>query len=133
MSRSSLSPGLGLSHVVARFAQVTPPRTGWSQGLEAALRGQAAPSAQVTARTTQLLVSVEKPFTEESRWGVTFAYTLTDAEQNRDIAGPLNDLACYQRLGMGVTPDTKRREWKMGFRATVSFVIPSAYCAPWSR
>jgi len=36
-------------------------------------------------RTTQLLVSIEKPFTEESRWGVTFAYTFTDAKQNRDI------------------------------------------------
>jgi hypothetical protein len=28
------------------------PRAGWSQGAEAALRGQAAPSAQVTARNT---------------------------------------------------------------------------------
>src|SRR3954447_17787748 len=28
------------------------PRTGWSQAVEAALRGQAAPSSQVTARNT---------------------------------------------------------------------------------
>jgi hypothetical protein len=40
----------------------------------------------IETRTTQLLVSIEKPFTEESRWGVTFAYTFTDAKQNRDIA-----------------------------------------------
>ena len=40
----------------------------------------------IETRTTQVLVSIEKPFTVESRWGVTFAYTFTDAKQNRDIA-----------------------------------------------
>ncbi|HWM70613.1 MAG TPA: TonB-dependent receptor [Steroidobacteraceae bacterium] len=39
----------------------------------------------IETRSTQLLLSIEKPFTEESRWGVTFAYTFTDAKQNRDI------------------------------------------------
>ena len=39
----------------------------------------------IETRTTQLLFSIEKPYTEESRWGVTFAYTFTDAKQNRDI------------------------------------------------
>jgi outer membrane receptor protein involved in Fe transport len=39
----------------------------------------------IETRTTQLLFSIEKPFTEESRWGVTLAYTFTDAKQNRDI------------------------------------------------
>jgi outer membrane receptor protein involved in Fe transport len=39
----------------------------------------------IETRTTQVLVSLEKPYTEESRWGVTFAYTFTDAKQNRDI------------------------------------------------
>ena len=39
----------------------------------------------IETRATQVLVSLEKPFTEESRWGVTFAYTFTDAKQNRDI------------------------------------------------
>ena len=39
----------------------------------------------IETRTTQVLVSIEKPFTEESRWGMTFAYTFTDAKQNRDI------------------------------------------------
>jgi hypothetical protein len=39
----------------------------------------------IETRTTQLLLSIEKPFTEESRWGVTFAYTFTDAKQSRDI------------------------------------------------
>jgi len=39
----------------------------------------------IETRATQVLVSIEKPFTEESRWGMTFAYTFTDAKQNRDV------------------------------------------------
>jgi outer membrane receptor protein involved in Fe transport len=39
----------------------------------------------IETRSTQVLVSIEKPYTEESRWGMTFAYTFTDAKQNRDI------------------------------------------------
>jgi outer membrane receptor protein involved in Fe transport len=39
----------------------------------------------ITTRSTQLLLSAEKPFTQESRWGATVSYTYTDAEQNRDI------------------------------------------------
>jgi outer membrane receptor protein involved in Fe transport len=36
-------------------------------------------------RATQVLLSVEKPFSEESRWGTTLAYTYTRAKQNRDV------------------------------------------------
>lgn len=36
----------------------------------------------VETRTNQLLVSLDKPFTRESGWGVTMAYTYTDAEEN---------------------------------------------------
>jgi len=32
-----------------------------------------------------VLLSVEKPYTPESRWGTTLAYTFTDAIDNRDI------------------------------------------------
>jgi outer membrane receptor protein involved in Fe transport len=39
----------------------------------------------IETRTTQVLVSVEKPYTAESRWGTTLAYTFTDAINNRDI------------------------------------------------
>src|SRR5262245_6600240 len=39
----------------------------------------------IETRSTQVLLSAEKPFTEESKWGATFSYTYTDAEQNRDI------------------------------------------------
>jgi outer membrane receptor protein involved in Fe transport len=39
----------------------------------------------VETKSTQVLLSVDKPFTEESRWGTTLSYTFTNAEQNRDI------------------------------------------------
>jgi outer membrane receptor protein involved in Fe transport len=40
----------------------------------------------IETRTTQVLLSVEKPYTAESHWGTTLAYTFTDAFDNRDIA-----------------------------------------------
>jgi outer membrane receptor protein involved in Fe transport len=39
----------------------------------------------IETKTTQLLLSAEKPFTPESHWGATFAYTYTSATQNRDF------------------------------------------------
>ncbi len=39
----------------------------------------------IETRATQILLSAEKPFTQESKWGASLAYTHTDATQNRDI------------------------------------------------
>jgi len=39
----------------------------------------------IETRSNQVLLSAEKPYTKESGWGVTVAYTFTDAHQNRDI------------------------------------------------
>ncbi len=39
----------------------------------------------IETRSTQLLLSAQKPYTRDSGWGVSLAYTFTDAEQNRDI------------------------------------------------
>jgi outer membrane receptor protein involved in Fe transport len=39
----------------------------------------------IETKTIQVLLSADKPFTAESHWGVTFAYTYTSASQNRDI------------------------------------------------
>ncbi|MEO8063204.1 MAG: TonB-dependent receptor [Pseudomonadota bacterium] len=39
----------------------------------------------IETKSTQLLLSADKPFTEESRWGTSLAYTYTAATQNRDI------------------------------------------------
>ncbi|HEY2684002.1 MAG TPA: TonB-dependent receptor [Steroidobacteraceae bacterium] len=38
----------------------------------------------IETKSTELLLSAEKPYTAESKWGITFAYTYTDAIQNRD-------------------------------------------------
>jgi outer membrane receptor protein involved in Fe transport len=40
----------------------------------------------IETRSTQLLLYAEKPYTEQSGWGATIAYTYTDAENNRDIS-----------------------------------------------
>jgi outer membrane receptor protein involved in Fe transport len=39
----------------------------------------------IETKTTQVLLSADKPFTPVSHWGATFAYTYTSASQNRDI------------------------------------------------
>ena len=39
----------------------------------------------IETRSTQVLLSAEKPFTEESKWGATISYTFTHAKQNRNI------------------------------------------------
>jgi hypothetical protein len=39
----------------------------------------------IETRSTQVLLSAEKPFTEESKWGTTLSYTFTNAKQNRNI------------------------------------------------
>jgi outer membrane receptor protein involved in Fe transport len=39
----------------------------------------------IETKSTQVLLAAEKPFTRESRWGATVAYTWTYATQNRDI------------------------------------------------
>lgn len=38
----------------------------------------------IETKTTQLLLSAEKPYTAESHWGATFAYTYTSSSANRD-------------------------------------------------
>jgi outer membrane receptor protein involved in Fe transport len=39
----------------------------------------------IETRNTQLLLSADKPYTKDSGWSATFAYTYTHATQNRDI------------------------------------------------
>ena len=45
----------------------------------------------IESRATQLLLSVEKPYTGESRWGMTIAYTYSDAQENRTNAGNFDE------------------------------------------
>jgi outer membrane receptor for ferrienterochelin and colicin len=39
----------------------------------------------IETRTNQVLLSADKPYTKDSGWAATLAYTYTDAKQNRDI------------------------------------------------
>ena len=39
----------------------------------------------IETRSTQVLLSADKPYTKESGWGATLAYTYTNANQNRSI------------------------------------------------
>ena len=39
----------------------------------------------IETRSNSLLLSAEKPYTKDSHWGATLAYTYTDATQNRDV------------------------------------------------
>ena len=39
----------------------------------------------IETRSSQVLLYAEKPYTRDSGWGVTFAYTYTNASQNRNL------------------------------------------------
>lgn len=39
----------------------------------------------IETRTTQVLLSAQKPYTKESGWSTSFSYTFSHAKQNRDI------------------------------------------------
>jgi len=51
-------------------------------------------------RTKQLLLSADKPYTKESHWGATIAYTYSDTEQNNDNNDPTDQYAFdYEWIG----------------------------------
>lgn len=96
----------------------------------------------IETRTTQVLVSVEKPYTAESRWGTTLAYTFTDAFDNRDITQHYaldeatiqqypfirnNDVPVHRFVGTGVV----RGPWDttVGAKLTLASPVPDAAIA----
>ena len=88
-------------------------------------------------RTSELLVSAEKPYTRESHWGATIAYTYTNATQNRlftdgyafdlphvaDYPFTLSSAVARQRL---VATGTIDGAWGLVFagKATLATPIP---------
>ena len=51
-------------------------------------------------RTKQILLSADKPYTKESHWGATIAYTYSDTEQNNDNNDPTDQYAFdYEWIG----------------------------------
>jgi len=76
----------------------------------------------IETRSKQLLLSAEKPFTEESKWGATLSYTYTDADQNRDI------LEHYAFDDVSI----KNYEWVISNAAPKHrFVGTTSWAAPW--
>lgn len=50
--------------------------------------------------TTQVLLSAQKPYTKESHWGATVAYTFTDSNQNHNTSNPTDQYAFdYETIG----------------------------------
>ena len=76
----------------------------------------------IETKSTQILLSAEKPFTEESRWGATFSYTFTDADQNRDI----NEHYAFDEVSIAEYPFILSNA-----AAKHRFVTTGSYAAPW--
>ncbi|MDF3020129.1 MAG: rane protein [Steroidobacteraceae bacterium] len=76
----------------------------------------------IETKSTQVMLSAEKPFSEDSRWGATFAYTFTDAEQNRDI----NEHYIFDAASINNFP------WIVSNAAAKHrFVATGSYSGPW--
>ena len=89
-------------------------------------------------RSNQVLLSAEKPYTKESHWGATIAYTYTDAHQQRDLIANsgfafdqetiqdypfiLSDLAPKHRL---VATGVVDGPWGMTYSAKLTLATPT--------
>ncbi|NUO76117.1 MAG: TonB-dependent receptor [Lysobacter sp.] len=94
----------------------------------------------VETRMNQLLLSAEKPYTEESKWGVTLAYTYTDSEENRSNAANNDEHYVFDYPNLGDAPwvrsigISKHRfvgtgiftHWGMTFSTKVTIASPAA-------
>jgi hypothetical protein len=90
----------------------------------------------IETKTTQVLVGVEKPFTEESHWGTTFAYTYSMAKQNHNVEEPymfdgpsiggmpfiLSDVTPRHRF---VMTGTYRGVWGLTFAGKFTLATPT--------
>ncbi len=76
----------------------------------------------IETKSTQLLLSADKPFTQESRWGATFAYTYTSATQNRDI----NEHYSFDEVAVSQYPYVTSNA-----AAKHRFVATGTFSAPW--
>ena len=70
-------------------------------------------------KTTQVLLSAEKPYTKESGWAATFAYTYTNTKQNNDN-NDLTDQYAFDEATIGDYPFMPSKVAKHRFVATGS-------------
>ena len=76
------------------------PAQPWLYGLPGIAGNMIIGGNGIETRNTQVLLSGEKPFTHESHWGATLAYTYTSASQNRDI----NEHYAFDELSIAQYP-----------------------------
>ncbi len=76
----------------------------------------------IETKSTQILLSAEKGFTEESGWGTTLSYTYTDAEHNRDI----NEHYLFDASSIGAFPYVVSNS-----ASKHRFVATSSFAGPW--
>ena len=76
----------------------------------------------IKTRNTQLLLSADKPYTTASHWGATFAYTYTNATQNRSIT----EHYAFDGQWIGDYPYITSNA-----AAKHRFVATASYGAPW--
>ena len=94
----------------------------------------------IRTRTTQVLLSASKPYTKESGWSTTFAYTYTRSYQNRDI----NEHYSFDEATIGdypfilsnaapkhrfVTTGSIDGPWGFSFSAKLTLATPTPYNA----
>jgi len=94
----------------------------------------------IRTRTTQVLLSASKPYTKESGWSTTFAYTYSRAYQNRDI----NEHYSFDEAFIGnypfilsnaapkhrfVTTGAIDGPWGFSFSAKLTLATPTPYNA----
>jgi outer membrane receptor protein involved in Fe transport len=98
------------------------PAQPWLYGLPGIAGNMIIGGNGIETRNTQVLLSAEKPFTHESQWGATLAYTYTSASQNRDI----NEHYAFDELSIAQYP------FILSNAASKHRVVATAsYGAPW--
>jgi hypothetical protein len=96
----------------------------------------------VETKATQVLLSIQKPYSSESGWGVTLAYTFTDGEENRLNAARDDDTYIFDYASIndfGWNPSTGVPEqrlvmtgildipWGIGLSAKLNLATPMYY------
>jgi hypothetical protein len=76
----------------------------------------------IETKSTQIMLSAEKPFSEDSGWGTTLSYTYTDAEHNRDI----NEHYLFDASSIDAFPFVLSNS-----ASKHRFVATGSYAAPW--
>lgn len=93
----------------------------WGQGFAPFSNMILGQNAQET-RANALYLQLEKPYTHQSGWGATIAYTYTDAEQN----SPINGFP-----GAFNQPTIEQYGWFAGLTPKNRLVATGIYDAPW--